>query len=183
MWRDIFVTIIQLIVASPSAWKEIDKEDKSQNDFVGRFLHPVIGIIALAAFIGGMWFTRDGGLQGALKSAIINVVSIYGGFYISSYAINEAAPRFGLSKNLARFQKFTGYSSVVVFALYMIVPFLSDFFILWLLVLYTLYVVQTGALFFLNVSAGKRLNFTLLASALIILAPAVIRGLFSFLIK
>jgi len=30
MWRDIFVTVIQLIVASPAAWKEIDQEDRTQ---------------------------------------------------------------------------------------------------------------------------------------------------------
>ncbi len=43
MWRDIFVTIVQLIVASPEEWKYIEREERTQNDFLYRFLHPVLG--------------------------------------------------------------------------------------------------------------------------------------------
>ncbi|MDD4631476.1 MAG: hypothetical protein PHQ77_04445 [Proteiniphilum sp.] len=183
MWRDIFVTIIQLIVASPIAWKEITKEERSLNSFTGRFFHPLIGIIALAAFVGGLWFAREGGLPGALKNTIVSIVAVYGGFYIVSYTLNEMAPRFGLVKNPIIYQLFTGYASVVIYLLYIIIPFLSDFFILWLLALYTFYIVQTGAMYYLKVPAGKRLNFTIFASALIILTPSLIRGLFTFMIK
>ena len=183
MWRDIFVTVIQLIVASPGAWKEIDKEARPQNGFTSRFLYPIFGIIALASFVGGLWFTRDGDLQRALKDVIVSVVAVYGGFYIASYALNEAAPRFGQKKDLHRFQQFVGYSSVVLYALYTIIPFLPDFFILWLLVLYTLYLVNTGAAFYLKVLPEKRVNFSILASVLVVLSPTLISALFSFLMK
>jgi hypothetical protein len=184
MWRDFFVTITQLIVASPSAWKDIHKEDTSLNGFINRFLHPFIGLIALAAFVGGLWFSpHDGGLEGALKNSIISVVSVYGGFYIVSYLLHETASHFGLNEPLNRFQLFTGYASVVVYVLYVVIPFFSDFFILWLLALYTFYLVQTGAIFYLKVPASKRMNFTVFTSALIILVPTLIKGIFSFLIK
>ena len=183
MWRDIFVTTVQLIVASPSAWKEIAKEERGLNYFIGRFFHPLVGIIALAAFVGGLWFAHDGGLQGALKSTIVSVVAVYGGFYIISYTLYETAPRFGLSRNVAVFRMFTGYASVVMYLLYVIIPFLADFFILWLLALYTFYLVQTGAIYYLKVPTGKRFGFTIFASALIILTPALIRGVFTFLMK
>jgi len=183
MWRDIFVTIIQLIVASPAAWKEIDQEDRTQEGFTSHFIYPIFGIIALASFVGGLWFTRDGDLQGALKNTIVSVVAVFGGFYIAAYALNEAAPRFGLKKNLPRFQQFVGYSSVVLYALYTITPFLPDFFILWLLVLYTLYLVNTGAVFYLKVLPEKRVIFSIFASVLVVLTPTLIRVLFSFLTK
>ena len=183
MWRDIFVTVIQLIVASPAAWKEIDQEDRTPESFTGRFLYPIFGIIALASFVGGLWFTRDGDLQGALKDTIVSIVALFGGFYIASYALNEAAPRFGQKKNLPRFQQFVGYSSVVLYALYAITPFLPDFFILWLLVFYTLYLVNTGAALYLKIVPEKRVNFSILAFLLVVLTPTLIRLLFSFLIK
>lgn len=183
MWRDIFVTIIQLIVASPRAWKEIDMEDRTQEGFINRFLHPIFGIIALASFVGGLWFTRDGDLQGALKNTIINVVAVYGGYFIASYILNEGAHHFGQKKNLPRFQQFTGYSSVVLYALYMITPFLADFFILWLLVLYTVYLVNTGAVYYLKLPAGNRVGFSILASVLVVLTPTLIKVVFSFFIK
>jgi|AGTN01.3.fsa_nt_gi Protein of unknown function (DUF1282). len=183
MWRNIFVTIVQLIVASPRAWKEINKENGSQNDFLHRFLHPIFGVIALTSFVGGLWFTRNGDVESALKNAIINVIAVYGGYYIASYTLNETALRFGLEKNLPRFQQFVGYSSVALYALYIIIPLLSDFFILWLLALYTVHLVHTGAPFFLKIREDKRMNFTIAASALIVLAPTLINLLFSFLIN
>ncbi|MCE5206210.1 MAG: hypothetical protein LLF80_08930 [Porphyromonadaceae bacterium] len=183
MWRDIFVTIVQLIVASPTAWKEITKEERSLNSFTDRFLHPLIGIIALATFVGGLWFAREGGLPGALKNTIVTIVALYGGFYIVSYALNETAARFGLVKDSISYRIFTGYASVMIYLLYMIIPFLPDFFILWLLSLYTFYIVQAGATYYLKVPVVNRLNFTLFASALIIVIPSLIRGVFTYLMK
>lgn len=182
MWRDIFVTIAQLIVASPGAWKDIDREKRPLNEFLSRFLHPIVGIIALTTFIGGLWLVRDGDVESALKNVIITVVAVYGGYYLAAYALNEAAPRFGLTRNMARFQQFVGYSSVVLYALYIIIPFLTDFFILWVFALYTIHLVNTGAKFFMKVPAGNRVNFSILAAALSVLTPALIQALFSFLL-
>lgn len=183
MWRDIFVTIVQLIVASPEEWKYIEREERTQNDFLYRFLHPVFGIIALASFVGGLWFTRNGGLENALKNTIINIVAVYGGYFLVSYILNETAPRFGLKKNLAEFQFFVGYSSVVIYLLYIIIPFLPGFFILWLLAFYTIHLVNTGAQLYIKVPEDKRTNFTVMASALVMLTPALVNILFSFMIK
>ncbi|MBF6627596.1 MAG: DUF1282 family protein [Proteiniphilum sp.] len=183
MWRDLFVTVAQLIVASPRAWKELKKEEKTESDFLSHFLHPLFGIIALATFIGGLWFTREGDLESALKSTIITVVAVYGGYFIASYVMNELAYRFGLEKNLPRFQQFVGYASVVLYALYVIIPFLSDFFILWILVLYTIHLVNMGAKFFIRVPEKGRVNFVLLVSALVVFTPVLIQSIFSLMIQ
>ena len=183
MWRDIFITIAQLIVASPRAWKDIEKEKRTQHDFLSRFLHPIFGIIAIASFVGGLWLVRDGNLENALKGSIISVVGVYGGYFIASYVLNEIAPRFGISKDLPRFQQFTGYASVVIYALFMITPFLSELFILWLLALYTIYLVNVGTFYFIKVPKEKATDFTVVASAVIILSPVLIRTLFSYLMK
>ena len=182
MWRDIFITIAQLIVASPGAWRNIEKEKRTQHEFLYRFLHPIFGIIALASFVGGL-FIRDGNLENALKTSIISVVGVYGGYFIAAYLLNEMAPRFGLKKDLPRFQQFTGYASVVLYVLFIVTPFLSELFILWLLALYTIYLVNTGTQYFLKVRATKITEFTVVASAVIILSPMLIRGLFFYLIK
>ena len=183
MWRDIFITIAQLIVASPRAWKDLEKEKRTQHEFLYRFLHPIFGIIAFTSFVGGLWFVRDGNVENALKSSIISVVGVYGGYFIASYVLNELAPRFGMSKNLARFQQFTGYASVVLYALFIIIPFLSELFILWLLALYTIYLVNSGTLYFTKAPKAKIADFTATASAIIILAPVLVHALFSYLIK
>ena len=73
MWRELFLAVAQLLVASPMAWKELNREKKNQNDFFNRFLYPIFGLIALASFIGGLWFTREGDLENALKNSIVQV--------------------------------------------------------------------------------------------------------------
>jgi hypothetical protein len=183
MWRDIFITIIQLIVAPPRAWKDIEKEKRTQQEFLYRFLHPVFGIIAFASFVGGFLFVKDGNLENALKSSIISVVGVYGGYFIASYVLNEIAPRFGLDKDLPRFQQFTGYASVVLYALFAVTPFLPGLFILWLLALYTIYLVHGGVFYFMKVPKVKITDFTAMASAVIILSPVLVRALFSCLVK
>lgn len=183
MWRDIFITIAQLLVASPRAWKDLEKEEQTQHTFLSHFLHPLFGIIAFASFVGGLWFVKGGNVESALKNSIISVVGIYGGYFIASYLLNELAPRFGLSKNPVRFQLFTGYASVVLYALFIITPFLPDLFILWILALYTIYLVNSGTLYFLKVPKVKMIDFTVVASAIIILSPVLIRLLFLYLIK
>ena len=183
MWRDIFITIAQLIVSSPRAWRDLKKEEPTQHEFLNRFLHPIFGIIAIASFVGGLWLVRDGNIGNALKSTIISVVGVYGGYFIASYALNELAPRFGLDKDLPRFQFFTGYASVVLYALFIITPFLPGLFIVWLLALYTIYLVNSGALYFMRVPKTKVADFTAVASAVIILSPVLVYVLFSYLIR
>lgn len=183
MWKELFLTVAQLLVASPLAWKELKKEEQSQADFLNRFLYPLFGIIALTTFIGGLWFTRSGGLDTALKNSIVSVVSVFGAYYIVSYILNELAERFELAKNLFRFQQFTGYSSVVMYVLYCLSPFMSGFFILWILAIYTIHLVHMGAINFLNVPTHKRGAFIIVASALVIITPAAIHALFSFFIQ
>lgn len=183
MWKDIFITIAQLIVASPRAWKDLEKDKVSHHEFLYRFLHPVFGVIAFASFIGGFWLVWDGNVENALKSSIIDIVGVYGGYLIASYLLNELAPRFGLKKDFNGFQQFVGYASVVIYVLFIITSFLSELFILWILALYTIYLVNTGANYFLKLAKAKIADFTAVASAIIILAPILVHALFSYLIK
>lgn len=183
MWRDVFAKMAQLLVAPHTAWREVKRENRTSQEFLYKYLHPVFGVIALASFAGGLWFTRDGNLESALKTSIVSVVAVYGGYYIASYVLNEMAHRFGLEKNISRFRQFVGYSSVVLYLLYIVTAFIVDFFILWLLVIYTVHTVNTGAIYFLQIPNEKRINFSILASVLIVLAPLCIQLLFSTLMN
>ncbi|HOO94620.1 MAG TPA: YIP1 family protein [Proteiniphilum sp.] len=183
MWRELFATVAQLLVASPMAWKDLERENRNRTDYLNRFLYPLFGLIALAAFVGGLWFTRDGDLENALKKSIISMVAVFGAYVIISYILNEIAERFALKQNLFLFQQFTGYASVVMYLLYCLIPFMSDFFILWLLALYSIHQVHMGAIYFFKVPAHKRGAFIITASALVILVPAFIHALFSFFIQ
>ena len=118
-----------------------------------------------------------------MKQAIIVVVAVYGGYFIASYVLNEVAEKFSLKKNMPMFKKYVGFSSVVIYLLYLITPFFSNFIILWLLALYTVHILYIGAQYYLKVDKQNHLNFTLLSSAFILFTPAAISLLFSIIIK
>ena len=143
----------------------------------------MFGLIAFTSFVGGLIFSSNGNIESALKQAIIGVVAVYGGYFIASYILNETAEKFSLKKNMPMFKKYVGFSSVVIYLLYLIIPFFPDFIILWLLALYTVHLLYTGAQYYLKVDKDNHLNFTLLSSAVILFTPAAVNMLFSFIIK
>lgn len=182
MYKNIVLTIIGTITAPEISWRKlVAKED--HESFLNHYLYPIFGVIALTSFIGGLWFVPDGNLQIALKNTIINLVTVYGGYYIGSYILNETLPRFGITKDESHVQQFVGYASALMYALFIILPFLSDFFILWLFSIYTAYIVYMGYGVFISGYKDSQMNFTTVATASILLTPALIKGVLTVLIK
>lgn len=183
MLKNIFITIVRLITAPQDAWRDLSNEIDKQKNFQDKYLYPIVGIVALTSFIGGLWFTRDGNLQIALKNAIVSAVTVFAGYYIASFILNEIAPRFGLLKNQEHFQRFVGYSSALLYALYIVLPLLFDFFVLWFFAFYTAYIVYVGAQIYIETKEEKRTNFTITATILVLLIPMLINSILTFLIK
>lgn len=182
MIKEIVLLIVRMITAPEDSWRQLSAE-KNHETFLNRYLYPVFGVIALTSFVGGLWFFPDGNLQSALKNSIINMVTVYGGYYIGSYILNEILPRLGIKKSEALVQQFVGYSSSLIYALFIVIPFLSDFFILWLFAIYTAYIVYTGYGIYIIGKEESRMNFTGIATAFILLTPAIIKAILSFLIN
>ena len=182
MFKEIVFTIIRMITVPDISWRKLSV-DKNHEFFLNRYLYPIFGVISLASFVGGLWFVPDGSLQVALKETIISLVTVYGGYYIGSYILNEFLPRLGISKNQTEVQQFVGYASSLIYALFIVLPFLSDFFILWVFALYTVYIVYTGYGLYIIGKEETRMSFTGIATALILLTPALINTILSFLIN
>ena len=122
-------------------------------------------------------------MQTALKSTIINLVTVYGGYYIGSYILNEFLLKFGVPKDEPKVQQFVGYASALIYAMFIILPFLPDFSILWIFALYTAYIVYTGYGLYIIGEEETRMSFTGIATALILLTPAVMYMILSYLIN
>lgn len=183
MLKNIFITIVRLITAPQEAWSDLSNDTDKQKKFQDNYLYPIIGIVALTSFIGGLWFTREGNLQVALKNTIVSITTIFLGYYIAAFILNELATRFQLPQNPTKFQRFVGYSSALLYALYIILPFLPDFFVLWFFAFYTAYIVYIGAVTYLDVSSEKQTNFAITATVLILLLPGIIHAILKFLIR
>lgn len=183
MFINIIQTVFYLIVLPRKGWKRIAGRTAAHPDFIGNFLFPVFGLVALATFAGGMWAGEGGGIRWALKQAVVAVSALFGGFYAASLALNGLFPRFGLEKDPDAAQQFAGYSSVVLYLLFLVAPFLPEGTPLWILVLYTLCPAYAGTGEFLRVAGNKKRPFAVIASSLIVSVPLLIKILLEELIK
>lgn len=181
MFKEIVLRIVLMITVPEESWRKL-MANKNHETFLNRYLYPLFGIIALTSFIGGL-IVPDGDVQNALKSTIISLVTVYGGYYIGSYILNEYLPRLGIAKDEPKVQQFVGYASALIYALFIILPFFSDFFILWIFALYTAYIVYTGYGLYIIGKEETRMSFTGIATALILLTPAAINKILTFLIN
>lgn len=182
MLKEITLKIIQLIIAPEKAWRKLSAH-QNHEAFINRYLHPIFGVISLTSFIGGLWIVEGGNIEIALKESIRSLVTAYGGYYIASYILNEYLPRFGIPKNQLKTQQFVGYSSGLLYALYIITPFIPYLIILQLFTLYTVYIVYTGYGVYITGKEEHRMHFTGIATTFVLLTPAIIKGILSILIK
>ncbi len=177
MYKDLFKWVIALTTTPGKAWKELSEKEEKGDEYLSRFVFPLIGLVAVAAFLGILFIHKEFNVELALKSAIKVLIAYFGGFYLASYWLNELlGSMFGKEKDLKLSQRFVGYSSAMMYALtalLLIFP-VSEFFFLRIFILYTVYIVWEGALFYMRIAEKQRLKFVLIASALIIVLPIII---------
>jgi len=177
MYKELFSWVIAIITNPGKAWKELSNKEEKEDEFLSHFIFPLLGLVALAAFLGILFTEKDFNFQQALKIMIKYVISYFCGFYLSSYWLNEIMGNmFGKEKDLKLCQRFVGYSSVMMYALTIVLSLLpvADFFFLRIFLLYTIYIVWEGAMPYLQIEEKDNLKFVIIASALIILLPQII---------
>jgi len=175
MFTNIFKRLIAIILNPADTWRELKGQEKEQDMILSQFVYPLIGMIALAAFLG-IFFTRKVfDIEIALKITLRTVIAVAGGFFISAYFLNEIRKSvFNQPKVIELCRCFVGYASSLMFVLYIITSLLPEFFFLKIFVLYTVYIIWESAVIFMQVSEEKRLKFTLIASFIVILTPIII---------
>ena len=167
--------MFMLILQPAKAWGELDATEEKQEDFLSRFVYPVVGILTLVAFIS-IFITRiEFDFEIALRLAIKVLVAAFGGFFLAAYLLNEiCAGIFHREKDMRLCQRFVGYSSAFMALLIMAWFLIPEFFFLLIFILYTARIVWDGAVTYMHVDKDDQLKFTLWASAVIILTPILL---------
>ena len=176
MYKNLFDTVISLIFKPYDAWQELtEKRTEDGDKFLSNFVYPFIGMITIAAFIGILFTRKEFDAQIALKSAILALLSVLGGFFLASYFVNEVwRSIFHRERDMKLCQSFVGYSSSLMFSLNILLSLLPEFFFLRFLVLYTIRIVWDGAIPYMNVKELEQLKFTSISTAIIIITPTVL---------
>lgn len=182
MYKDIFKWVIALISQPARAWGMLARKEEKGDEFLTRFIYPLIGLATAAAFLGILFTLKKFDVELALKSSIKTLISSFGGFYLGAYLLNEVwQSLFKRAKDLKLCLHFVGYASSLMFVVNIAQMLLPEFFFLRIFILYTVYIVWEGAGPYMGVEDKNRLKFTGIATAIIVLTPVLIGVILSML--
>ena len=180
-YKDLFHIAILLISSPARAWEEISLEDRRK--VFTTFVYPMIGLCGLSVFIGSlMKMGWDGpqSFQYAMTQCCAVAVSLFGGYFLAAYAIDQLGKKLlGREDQYELNQQFVGYSMVVTFVLDIVSGLFSISILHWILQFYTVFVVFEGARTLMKVNEEKLTRYTLIASVIIIVCPALIAAVFN----
>lgn len=175
MYKDIIKWVIAIVSQPRRAWDMLSKKEEQGDEFLSRFVYPLIGLVTAAAFLGILFTRKEFDIELALKASIKTLVASFGGFFLGAYLLSEIWQSwFKRERDLKLCQRFVGYSSSVMFALSIILALLPEFFFLRIFVLYTFYIVWEGAEPYMKVEEPVRMKFTCVATGIILLTPTII---------
>jgi hypothetical protein len=181
MYRELFRQVIFLFSQPGKAWKELAEREEKGDEFLVRFVYPLIGLVAASAFLGVLFAEKVFSLERAIKSSISALFSSFGGFFLTAWLLSKLWTNvLQREADLRLCQRFAGYSSVAVFVVRIVfalipLPLLDATFLrVFVLFVATVYIVWEGATPYMNIGEKIRFRFTLLVSALIVVVPEII---------
>ena len=180
-YKDLFKRVISLISSPAKAWEEIGKEE-DRRKVLGAFVYPMIGLCGLSVFIGTFIGNTAGvaAFQIAMTRCCAIFVSLFGGYFLAAYVIDQLGKKLlGREDQYELNQQFVGYSMVVTFVLDIVSGLFSISILHWILQFYTIFVVFEGARTLMKVNETKLTRYTLIASDIIIVCPALIAAVFN----
>jgi hypothetical protein len=180
--KSIIDTAKQFILNPKAEW-DVAKEDTSTaQQHVMTYVLPLALISAVAIFIGvGLIGYRVMGyrvqsVSGGLMQAVISLVSILIGVYLSGFVIHKLAPTFNTTISLDKAVKLVGFSYTAILLAGVLNIFPPLAFFTFLGGLYSLYILYLGFKPMTNVSEEKSMSY-FIVSLLVIVAVYVIIGL------
>ena len=170
------------MISSPAkAWAEINTEE-DRRKVLGTFVYPMIGLCGLSVFIGTFIGNTAGvsAFQIAMTRCCAIFVSLFGGYFLAAYAVNQLGKKLlNRGEQYELNQQFVGYAMVVTFVLDIISGLFSISILHWILQFYTVFVVYEGARTLMKVEEAKLTRYTLIASVIVIVCPALIAAVFN----
>lgn len=184
MYKKLFILLFGLTASPEKTWKQLSEkqEKETQEDFYKSYLYPIFGIIALLAFIGVLGNLKQFEVAIALKTVIRETLTYFLAFYASSFILTKLLTSyFHFSVTQHRSERFTGYASAPIYLVAMVSALFPSLFFLQILMLYTVYIIWQGAVYYLKLNETNWVKFTIFASISIVLMPGILSFILSLL--
>ncbi|MDR1455617.1 MAG: YIP1 family protein [Tannerella sp.] len=173
MFRKIFLRIYFIIVHPAREWRVLAEEERESEHFYSSYFHPLLGLIALAAFLGSVFSSRS--VETALKLSILEFVVYFAGFYLSSFLLKKIMERSCAGAHTERIPYFAVYASSPVYLISIITSlFGSGSQAVYFFLPYTAYIIWEGASNYMGIEEEKQIRFSGASTLLLLLIPYLI---------
>jgi hypothetical protein len=170
----IFTRIKNIIVKPADEWEVIKGEPSDKNTILKNYALPLIILVAIAEFLGGLIFTRYGLSIGyVVAQAIVSFIVVFLGIYISAIVINELASSFGSKKDTNAAFKLVIYSFTPVFIAQTVANLIPPLSFVVIFGLYSIYLIWLGLGSLMETPEDKKVIYVVV-SAIIIFAVYVL---------
>ena len=164
--RAFLKNILTLIVSPETGWQNIERETFQREDFLNRFLFPLMGLTALSAFLG--FFHPDYSVAFAVRKATILIVKYFVGFYLCLFLMKEILKRMEIFFDEEDVQKIVGYLLSVLMFIEIVTNLLpSALSFLAFAPLYVIYLIWKSNKY-MAVSQPNRVRYTIFMSAIFV---------------
>jgi hypothetical protein len=180
MYKQLYHLVYRLIAFPSEAWKSLSEmQDEKNEEFFKGYFYPILGIIALCAFVGEAWINVDKfALQSTLKVVIRDTIAYFGGLFLSAYIIRTVALRyFRFDADFNLCVRFSGYSSAVIYSVAALNCLSDSLIFIQIFIIYTFYIVWCGIDLYIPVKEDDRVKFTIFSGIVVIISPFFIKGI------
>ena len=170
----IFIRAKNILVQPATEWEVVKGETSDKNAVLKDYALPLIILIAIASFLGGLIFTRFGLPIYVVTKAVIAFIVAFLGIYISAIVINELASSFGSKKDTNAAFKLVIYSFTPVFIAQIVANLIPPLFFVAIFGLYMIYLLWMGLGTMMGTPEDKKVGYVVVSALLIFVIYALL---------
>lgn len=177
--------LFNLLFRPAIAWKNLAQEREENNVYFHRsYLYPVLGLVSLFSFIGGLIQVGEFDVTFALQILIVQLITCLGGYYVASVVISDFIfNKYLGKKDRVLSEQFVGYSSGWIYIACVILSFGEQYIPLSAISILALMVISEGAKYFLEIKKKDQITITLSSFLIILLSTGIIGILLNIIFR
>ena len=170
----IFTRAKNILIQPATEWEVVKGETSDKNAVLKDYALPLIILVTIASFLGGLIFTRFGLIGYVVTKAVIAFIVAFLGIYISAIVINELASSFGSKKDTNAAFKLVIYSFTPVFIAQIVANLIPPLFFVAIFGLYMIYLLWMGLGSLMETPEDKKVGYVVVSALLIFVIYALL---------
>lgn len=181
-YRHLFIRIKNLIVRPQSEWTAIETENGSMNDILTFFTLPLIGFIAMAAFVNNIIYSQKFIFDVALKQAAIAFIAPFASLFAVFYLMQWVQKKLSPDALPANWFAIIAYSAGLIYLVEIIIWLLPELFVFKISIAYTGVLVWFG-IKSVTTDQTRQIIYCTLITLLLISLPILLTNLFYGMVR